>query len=123
MNNKILINIGKWLLLAILSSANFFAYMINDTKINIILVIAILFYGVYEFFNILSKKKLNLNFKLYLFFFYLLANISLFLGLRALISDQFQLAITCLLFLIGDILLIIYILHKESFEEKRNRKI
>jgi hypothetical protein len=117
MNNKVLITIGKWFLLVILVFGNFMSYMINDTRLNIILVIAILIYGVYEFFKGLSDKNLNLHFKLYLFFFYLLSNISLLLGLRALLSDQFQLAITCLLLFIGDILLILYMLHKSSHKE------
>ncbi|NLO08625.1 MAG: hypothetical protein GX129_01995 [Clostridiales bacterium] len=117
MNKRTLITIGKWFLLAILASGNFMAYMINETRINIILVIVILVYGTYEFFNSLSGKNLNLNFKLYLFFFYMLSNISLILGLRALMSDQFQMVIMCLLFLIGDIILILYMLHKSTTKE------
>lgn len=117
MNNKALLTIGKWFLIALLASFNFMSYMINETRINIILVIVILVYGIYEFFNTLSGKNLNLNFKIYLFFFYLLSNISLFLGLRALMSDQFKLVIMCFLFLIGDILLILYMLHKSISKE------
>ena len=117
MKNKTLMSVGKWFLIAILASGNFMAYMINGTRINLILVIVIILYGMYEFFNSLSRKNLNLNFKLYLFFFYTLSNISLLLGLRALMSDQFQTFITCLLFLIGDIVLILYMLHKITSKE------
>ncbi len=117
MKNKALMTIGKWFIIAILASGNFMSYIINDTRINIILVIVIIVYGIYEFFNSLSGKNLNLNFKLYLFFFYMLSNISLLLGLRALMSDQFQMVIICLLFLIGDIVLILYMLHKSTSKE------
>ena len=117
MDNKKLIITGKWLLIGILAASNFISYAVNKTVINIVLVIAVLLYGAYEFFSSLSKKSLSLNFKLYLFFFYLLANISLFLGLRALILDQFQLPITCFLFLTGDIILILYMLYKDKHRE------
>lgn len=117
MKNKTLMAVSKWFLIAILASGNFLAYMINGTTINLILVIVIIVYGMYEFFISLSGNNLNLNFKLYLFFFYTLSNISLLLGLRALLSDQFQTVIICLLFLIGDIALILYMLHKITSRE------
>lgn len=117
MKNKTLITIGKWSLLIVLVLGNFMSYMINETRLNIILVIAVLFYGAYEFLRALTGKNLNLHFKLYLFFFYMLSNISLLLGLRALLSDKFQLAITSFLFFIGDIFLILYMIHRSTRKE------
>ncbi len=112
MNQKKLLTIGKWVLMGILAASNFMFYIVNDTKLNIILAILIVAYSIIEFFLALSGKNLNLGFKLYLFTFYLLAVLSLFLSVRSLLSDNIKSALISLLLIAGDTALILYSIRK-----------
>lgn len=107
-----LLTAGKWVLMALLTASNFLFYLVNDDKINLVLAIAILLYSVYEFFRTLSGKKVRFAIRIYLFSFYLLAVLSLLMGIRNLLSDNFKAAAACLLFIGGDTAMIIYVLHK-----------
>lgn len=112
MNKKWLIIAVKWTAMGLLTFSNFFFYLVNGETINLILTIVILCYSAYEFFHALSEKKISMGIRVYLFSFYLLAVLSLFLGVRSLLSDRFTSAVTSLLFIGGDVALILYILHR-----------
>ncbi len=112
MNKKRMITIGKWILMALFMAINFLFYLLNDTELNLILAILLLLYSVYEFFLALSGKKLGLGLKLYLLSFYLLAAVSLFVGVRSILTDNMKIALVSLLLIGGDIALILYSVHK-----------
>lgn len=113
-NKKMLITVGKWAAIIILTGINFLFYTLNKSQLNLILTFAILGYSLYEFFSLLSGRKLHLGIKLYLFTFYLFAVITLFAGLQSLLKDNFRTAFICLALIIGDILLIRYSINKLS---------
>lgn len=112
MNKKHLINTGKWVLIALFMASNLLFYLLNGTKLNLILAILVFFYSVYEFFLSLSGRKLGLGLKLYLFSFYLLAVLSLFMGVRSILADNIKSALASLLLIGGDTALILYSVHR-----------
>lgn len=112
MNKKWLMIAAKWAAMGLLTASNFFFYLVNGEMLNLILTVVILGYSAYEFFHVLSEKKIHMGIRVYLFSFYLLAVLSLFLGVRSLLSDKFGNAVISLLFIGGDIALILYIIHK-----------
>ncbi len=112
MNKELIKNIGKWILIALFMVSNFVFYLLNGTKINLILAILMLLESIYEFFRSLSGKRLKLGLKLYLFTFFLLALLSLFVGIRALLADNIKSALASLLLIGGDIALILYSVHR-----------
>lgn len=113
-DKKMLITAGKWAAIIILTGINFFFYNLNKSQLNLILTFAILGYSLYEFFSLLSGRKLHLGIKLYLLTFYLFAVITLFAGIQSLIRDNFRTSFICLALIIGDILLIRYSINKLS---------
>lgn len=112
MDKRKLLTAGKWVIIALLMASNFLFYLINDDQINLILAIAILAYSVYEFFRTLSERNIRFVIRIYLFSFYLLAVLSLFLGVRSLLTDRFGAAVLSLLFIGGDTAMILYVLHR-----------
>ncbi len=113
MNNKNkLIFIGKWVVIGILASFNFIAYLMNDTYLNLILAIVVFLYSIYEFFQALSMHKIHLGIKMYLFTFYLFGVTSLLMGLRSFLAGNVNYLIMSFLFIAGDVALILYTLHK-----------
>jgi hypothetical protein len=113
-----LIFIGKWMVMGALFSFNFLSYLVNGSALNMILTILIFAYSTYEFYHAISIKKLNLGIKLYLFSFYLFAVISLLMGVRSLLNDNLTAFLTNLLFIGGDVALILFTLYKLN-ENKR----
>lgn len=118
MDKKILLMISKWAAIFLLASFNFISYLTNKTLLNLILVVVIFLYSVYEFFQILSSHKLHLGIKMYLFSFYLFAVISFVMGLRSFANGSFNPFFMSLLFIGGDIVLIKYTIHKLSEYKK-----
>lgn len=112
MDRKRLITIGKWILMALLMASNYMFYLINETMLNLILAILVLAYSVLEFFLSLPRKGLNLGIKLYLFTFYLLAALSLIIGVRSLLTDNIKVVLVSLLLICGDTALILYSVHR-----------
>ena len=58
MNKSLLLQIGKWLLIALFTQSIFF-YLINETSINLIVLLLVIVYSAYEFYQIISKHKVN----------------------------------------------------------------
>ncbi|MHB8128176.1 MAG: hypothetical protein ACYDEX_04185 [Mobilitalea sp.] len=114
MDKNKLIFIGKWFVMGMLFALNFLSYLVNGATLNIILTIVIFAYSAYEFFKAISTKTFNLGIKLYLFGFYLFAVISLLMGIRSLLTDNITSFLTSLLFIAGDVALILFTLHKLS---------
>jgi hypothetical protein len=117
MNQKRLLQIGKWIIMGILTAGNFMFYIINDDKVNLLMAFLIFVFSVYEFFTALSGKKINLAFKMYLFTFYLLAVLSLFLCVRGFLTDNFKSAVISLILVAGDTALILYSVHRATHRE------
>lgn len=113
-DKKVLITAGKWTAIIILAGINFLFYIVNKSQLNLILTFVILGYSLYEFFSILSGRKLHLGIKLYLLTFYLFAVTTLFIGIQSFLKDNFRSAIICLALILGDILLIWYSINKLS---------
>lgn len=118
MNKKLVISIGKWVAMGILMSLNFFFYMINDEKMNLILAVAIILYSFYEFFYSISKIKVKLGFKLYLFTFYTLALLSLFMSIKSFLNSNYMSAGTGFVLMLGDAALLVYTTYRLSHPEK-----
>jgi hypothetical protein len=118
MDRSRLLSAGKWVIIGLLMASNFLFYLVNDDNINLILAIAILAYSVYEFFRTMSLNNIRFAIRIYLFSFYLLAVLSLFLGVRSLLSDKFEAAAVSLLFIGGDAAMILYIMHKAKSPSK-----
>ncbi len=117
MKQKSLLQVGKWVIMAMLLAGNFMFYIINEDKLNLIMSVLIFLFSVYEFFTALSAKKMNLAFKMYLFTFYLLAVLSLFLSVRGFLTDNFKSAMISLLLIAGDTALILYSIYKVNHKE------
>lgn len=118
MYKKYLIITGKWILIALFMSSNLFFYLLNGTKLNLILAILVFFHSIYEFFQSLSGKKLGLGIKLYLFSFYLLAILSLFIGVRSFLADNFKSVLASLILIGGDTALILYTVHRMTHSNR-----
>lgn len=112
MDKKQLIFIGKWIAMMMLASFNFLSYLMNGTILNIIMVILIFVYSIYEFFNSLRGRKLHFGIKIYLFTYYLFAVTMLFLGIRSLMIGNVNSFLINLILIAGDVILIFYTLHK-----------
>lgn len=112
MNKKLLLNIGKWAIMGLLIASNFFFYIVNESKLNLILSIVILAYSFIEFFIALSGRNLKLGIKLYLVTFYMMAVVMLFMSVRSFLYSEFASAGTSLLIMAGDIALILYTLYR-----------
>lgn len=112
MERKRMILIGKWIIMGLLMASNFVFYMLNNTMLNLVMSVVVLFYSAYDFFIGLRVKKLNFGIKLYLFTFYLFAVLSLFLGTRSFINGNLKFALISLLLIAGDTALILYTIHK-----------
>ncbi len=112
MDKKLLINVSKWVLMALFMAVNFMFYLLNGTMLNLILAILVALYSAYEFFYSLSGKKLGLGLKLYLFSFYLLAVLSLFISVRSFLAENIKSALASLLLIGGDTALILYSVHR-----------
>lgn len=114
MDKKKVINIIKWLAMALLLAGNFFFYRLNGEKINLIMAILVLVYSGFEFFCILTKNKFSIGVKLYLFVFYLFAAIALLTGVTNFMTGNYSILVVMLFIMGGDIALIIYSMHKLS---------
>ncbi|MBH1942255.1 hypothetical protein I5677_15245 [Mobilitalea sibirica] len=112
MDKKRLYTIGKWSAVILLISGNFISYRLNNTPLNLVLALLVFAYSIYEFFLFLKVKKLNTAIKLYLFTFYLFAVLTLLTGLQSLLVDNFQATIICALLVVGDIILILFTIHR-----------
>ena len=114
MSKKLLLETGKWLLIALFMASNMMFYLLNGTKLNLIIAILMFLESIYEFFRSLSGKKLGLGIKLYLFTFFLLAILSLFIGVRSLLADNIKSAVASLLLIGGDVALILFSVHRTT---------
>lgn len=117
MNKKLLLTIGKWAAMGILMASNFFFYIINETKLNLILSIIILGYSFFEFLMALSGKNLKLGIKMYLITFYMMAILMLFMSVRSFLSNELVSVATSVIIMAGDIALIVYTTYRLTHKD------
>lgn len=112
MNKSLLLQIGKWLLIALFTSINFFFYLINETSINLIVLLLVIVYSAYEFYQIISKHKVNKLIlpPLYIVFFFIIITI-LFLVQNFILANYKNLLINMVQIIVY-IILIIYLIRR-----------
>ncbi len=114
MDKKLMINTGKWVLMVLFMAVNITFYLLNGTRLNLILATLVSLYSVFDFFYSLSGKKMGSGLKLYLFSFYLLAILSLFIAIRSILAGNIRSALASLLLIGGDIAVILYFVHRRT---------
>ncbi|HWT27312.1 MAG TPA: hypothetical protein VN131_05180 [Mobilitalea sp.] len=114
MDKNKFITIGKWAAMIALVSGNFLSYSVSGSNLNLILAALIFAYSIYEFFHALSGRSLHIGIKMYLFTFYLFGVVSLFAGLQSFLAGHFNSTLISFTFIAGDVVLILYSLHKFS---------
>ncbi len=117
MNKSIFLEIGKWLLIALFTAINFFFYQVNGTSINLIVLLLIILYSIYEYYQLISKFKVNKTVKIPLSVTYSFALVSLLFCVQNLIIANYEGLIKNLIQILLYIGLSIYLIRKFSMKE------
>lgn len=116
--NKTVISSAKWAAIGLLMAFNFFFYLLNEDKTNLVLAVVIIFYSFYEFFHSIKGRQIKNGMKLYLFTFYTLAVLSLFMGVRNFVVGNTSSTIIGFILMAGDIALIVYTVYRLTHPER-----
>ena len=112
MDKSKLSKIGKWIFIIFFIAINFFFYQINETPINLIVALLVIFYSIYEYHQLISLPNIKIALKIMLYIIYSFALLSLFLIVQNFILGSYAGIIRNLILLCANMGIIFMLLRK-----------